>query len=32
MILAIPVLGVTKIICDHVESLKAYGYLIGTEK
>jgi predicted PurR-regulated permease PerM len=29
MILFIPLLGITKIICDHVESLKPYGYLIG---
>ena len=29
MILAIPVLGVTKIICDHIEPLKPYGRLIG---
>lgn len=32
MILAIPVLGVTKIICDHVEPLKPYGQLIGEDK
>jgi predicted PurR-regulated permease PerM len=32
MVLAIPLLGITKIICDHVESLKPYGYLIGEEK
>jgi predicted PurR-regulated permease PerM len=32
MILAIPVLGITKIICDHVESLKPFGFLIGEEK
>jgi len=32
MVLAIPLLGIIKIICDHVPSLKAYGYLIGTEK
>jgi predicted PurR-regulated permease PerM len=29
MILALPVLGVVKIICDHVESLKPYGFLLG---
>jgi predicted PurR-regulated permease PerM len=29
MILFIPLLGITKIIFDHVESLKPYGYLIG---
>jgi predicted PurR-regulated permease PerM len=32
MILAIPLLGIAKIICDHVESLKPYGFLIGEEK
>jgi predicted PurR-regulated permease PerM len=32
MILAIPLLGITKIICDHVDSLKPYGFLIGSEK
>lgn len=32
MILALPTLGVVKIICDHVDSLKPYGYLIGEEK
>lgn len=32
MILAIPVLGITKIICDNVESLKPYGYLLGEDK
>ena len=32
MILAIPSLGIVKIICDHVEPLKPYGFLIGTEK
>lgn len=29
MIVAIPLLGITKIIFDHVESLKPYGYLLG---
>jgi predicted PurR-regulated permease PerM len=29
MILFIPMLGIAKIIFDHVESLKPYGYLIG---
>jgi predicted PurR-regulated permease PerM len=29
MILAIPLMGVTKIICDHVEPLKPFGELIG---
>ncbi len=32
MILALPLLGIIKIICDHVELLKPYGYLIGHEK
>ena len=32
MVLAIPLLGIIKIICDHVESLKPYGYLIGGDK
>ena len=31
MILAIPVLGIIKIICDHIPSLRPYGYLIGSE-
>ncbi|GAB3982413.1 hypothetical protein GCM10028806_54040 [Spirosoma terrae] len=29
MIVALPVLGIIKIICDHVDSLKPYGFLIG---
>jgi predicted PurR-regulated permease PerM len=29
MILFIPMLGIAKIVFDHVESLKPYGYLIG---
>ena len=32
MILAIPIMGIIKIICDHVEPLKPYGFLIGQEK
>jgi predicted PurR-regulated permease PerM len=32
MILALPALGVVKVICDHVEPLKPYGFLIGQEK
>lgn len=32
MILAIPLMGIAKIICDNVEPLKPYGYLIGEEK
>ncbi|MBC8051741.1 MAG: AI-2E family transporter [Sphingobacteriaceae bacterium] len=32
MILAIPLLGITKIVFDNVEALKPYGFLIGEEK
>ena len=32
MILAIPLLGIVKIICDHIEPLKPYGYLIGHDR
>jgi len=32
MILAIPLIGMFKIVCDHVEPLKPYAYLIGTNK
>ena len=32
MVLAIPLLGIAKIICDHIELLKPYGFLIGQEK
>lgn len=32
MILAIPTLGIIKIICDHIEPLKPYGFLIGEDK
>ena len=32
MILAIPLLGIFKIICDHIPSLQPYGFLIGEEK
>lgn len=31
MVLAIPMLGIVKIICDHVKPLKPFGYLIGKE-
>ncbi|MEO6150020.1 MAG: AI-2E family transporter [Mucilaginibacter sp.] len=31
MILAIPMLGIVKIICDNVPELKPYGFLIGCE-
>jgi predicted PurR-regulated permease PerM len=32
MVLAIPVMGIAKIICDHIEPLKPYGELIGEDK
>ncbi len=32
MVLVIPFLGITKIICDHVDGLKPYGFLLGVEK
>jgi predicted PurR-regulated permease PerM len=32
MVLAIPLLGITKIVCDHVKPLQPYAYLIGQEK
>ncbi len=32
MILAIPLMGITKIVSDHVEVLKPFGELIGIEK
>jgi predicted PurR-regulated permease PerM len=32
MVLAIPLLGMAKIVFDHVEALKPYGELIGEEK
>jgi predicted PurR-regulated permease PerM len=32
MVLALPALGVIKIVCDHVPSLQPFGYLIGEEK
>ncbi|HEY1113282.1 MAG TPA: AI-2E family transporter [Chitinophagaceae bacterium] len=32
MVLAIPLMGMAKIVCDHVEPLKPYSYLIGEEK
>jgi predicted PurR-regulated permease PerM len=31
MLLCIPVLGMIKVICDHVDALKPYGYIIGHE-
>jgi predicted PurR-regulated permease PerM len=32
MVLAIPLLGMAKIVCDNIEPLKPYGYLIGQDK
>jgi predicted PurR-regulated permease PerM len=32
MVLAIPVLGICKIVFDNIENLKPYGYLIGEER
>lgn len=32
MILAIPIMGISKIVCDHIEPLKPFGFLIGEEK
>ena len=32
MVLAIPLLGIVKIVCDHIQSLKPYGYLVGSER
>lgn len=32
MVLAIPLLAIVKIICDHIEPLKPYGFLIGSKK
>jgi predicted PurR-regulated permease PerM len=32
LVLAIPLLGIVKIICDHIDPLKPYGYLIGSDK
>ena len=32
MILAIPLMGITKIVFDHIESLKPYGDLMGRSK
>jgi len=31
MILAVPFLGIIKIICDNVQSLKPYGFVLGQE-
>jgi predicted PurR-regulated permease PerM len=32
LVLAIPLLAIVKIICDHTPALKPYGFLIGREK
>ena len=32
MVLAIPLLGIVKIVCDHVPELQPYGFLIGVQK
>ncbi|SMD16921.1 AI-2E family transporter [Pedobacter nyackensis] len=32
MILAIPLLGIVKIVCDNVPDLQPYGFLIGNDK
>lgn len=32
MILALPMLGIIKILCDNIEPLKPYGFLFGEEK
>lgn len=32
MILAIPLIGITKIVCDNIDPLKPYGELIGGKK
>jgi predicted PurR-regulated permease PerM len=32
MVLSIPLAGVAKLICDNIETLKPYGFLIGEER
>lgn len=32
MILAIPILGIIKVVCDNIEALQPFGFLIGSEK
>jgi len=32
MVVAIPIMGIAKIVCDHIEPLKPFGELIGKEK
>ncbi|MDP2335830.1 MAG: AI-2E family transporter [Bacteroidota bacterium] len=31
MVLCMPLTGMAKVVCDHVDSLKPYGYLLGEE-
>lgn len=31
MILAIPIMGITKVVCDHIPQLNPMGYLLGQE-
>lgn len=32
MVLAIPLLGIFKVVCDHIPALQPYGFLIGEEE
>jgi predicted PurR-regulated permease PerM len=32
LVLSIPLLGIVKIICDHIDPLKPYGFLIGHDR
>ena len=32
MVLALPLMGIAKIVCDHIPVLQPYGFLIGREK
>ncbi len=32
MVLALPLLGIVKVICDHIPALRPYGFMIGKEK
>jgi predicted PurR-regulated permease PerM len=31
MVLCLPLTGMAKVVCDHIESLKPYGFLLGEE-
>ncbi len=31
MVLCLPLTGMAKVVCDHIDSLKPYGYLLGEE-